>query len=358
MEVVNDAVLRAQAELDNAKAEIGPRKNALDNVMLCRFKLLWGEISHGLFPPSSPIDKSDYLPSHPESGFHNASDGYEVDLSKGAVNGMLCLKGFEAQGAKSVEDWAKCLGVSQLVFGMTRAKAHYDDPGRWESLKEKLDAMSDNMSQRLRAASERLDEAARALEEAKASGPKALGGSLLLVDLAGADYDHRSGKVQKESAAINKSLLSLKECLRSLAKVSSSAPRAKFRDSKLTRLLEDSLAPSEHSKRSNVESASVMLVNVSPAAHLSKMTFNSLRYGQMFAAAEHPRQSSYPKPAPKQLTKCGPPRDDPKIRESIIAIYHKHCPEKNDKDIDVILRKFSGKLSELLEKAQEKYAKI
>ena len=86
--------------------------------------------------------------------------------------------------------------------------------------------------------------------------PPTLDFEVVLVVLAGADYDHRAGAAQKESAAINKSLLALKECFRSLAKVSQTKP--KFRDSKLTRILEDSLAPAASSARRNAESVSVM----------------------------------------------------------------------------------------------------
>lgn len=50
----------------------------------------------------------------------------------------------------------------------------------------------------------------------------------MLVDLAGADYDHRAGAAQKESAAINKSLLALKECFRSLAKVSGRSEEIRY----------------------------------------------------------------------------------------------------------------------------------
>jgi len=53
-------------------------------------------------------------------------------------------------------------------------------------------------------------------------------GGQVLVDLAGADYDHRAGAAQKESAAINKSLLALKECFRSLAKVSGRSEQIRY----------------------------------------------------------------------------------------------------------------------------------
>jgi len=110
------------------------------------------------------------------------------------------------------------------------------------------------------------------------------GGRLILVDLAGADSDSRSIVNQeltlsqrKETAAINKSLMALKECIRGLqsSQPSRSLP---FRNSSLTRLLEEVLTPME--KR---ESNCVMVVNVSPAHHLKLKTIASLRYGAMFS---------------------------------------------------------------------------
>ena len=118
---------------------------------------------------------------------------------------------------------------------------------------------------------------------------EAVGGSLVLVDLAGADYDKRDvGKTataqeKKESADINKSLLALKECFRFIAGGNTTTGRAPFRGSKLTRLLEDSLLPGSHSTRQNKSCESVMVVNVSPGDHIAKRTLNVLRYGQIFA---------------------------------------------------------------------------
>ena len=113
---------------------------------------------------------------------------------------------------------------------------------------------------------------------------EAVGGSLVLVDLAGADYDNRdvgtatTAQEKKESADINKSLLALKECFRYIAGNKSGGGRGPFRGSKLTRLLEDSLLPGAHSTRANKACASVMVVNVSPADHIAKRTMNVLRY--------------------------------------------------------------------------------
>jgi len=97
-----------------------------------------------------------------------------------------------------------------------------------------------------------------------------LGGCLLLVDLAGADYDKRdletetTAQERKESIAINKSLLALKECFRSIGSGKTSS-RACFRGSSLTRVLEDALLPSSSSLR------------------IGKRTLNVLRYGQIFS---------------------------------------------------------------------------
>ena len=119
------------------------------------------------------------------------------------------------------------------------------------------------------------------------------GGRLILVDLAGADSDVRDVgtnghtlEQRKESTAINKSLLALKECIRGLASPSakaSSRPSIAFRNSSITRLLEEVLTPVE--KREN---SSIMIVNISPEASLEIKTLNSLRYGQMFSMKRRP----------------------------------------------------------------------
>lgn len=199
------------------------------------------------------------------------------------------------------------------------------------------------------------------LMEVLKRGPAYLGGSLYVVDLAGADYDHRAGGAQKESAAINKSLLALKECFRSLAGVSTQKP--KFRDSKLTRLLEDALCPPAQTERINHDSVSVMLVNVSPAANLEKMTLNTLRYGQMYASGSNGykaavKSGGYAKPkASFTRPSAGKLRSapcDPMIKKELINIYRKHCPEKSEADVDSIIAKFVGREA-LLCKVKAKY---
>lgn len=68
-------------------------------------------------------------------------------------------------------------------------------------------------------------------------------GKLSLIDLAGSERAAESknkGKLQKEGANINRSLLALGNCINALAK-SRTAKFVPYRDSKLTRLLKDSL---------------------------------------------------------------------------------------------------------------------
>ena len=73
----------------------------------------------------------------------------------------------------------------------------------------------------------------------------------------------------------------MKECLRALANPKGGL-KPKYRDTKLTRMLEDVLAPSARVERRRRESRSVMLVNICPAAHLEQPTLNAIRYGQLF----------------------------------------------------------------------------
>jgi len=96
-------------------------------------------------------------------------------------------------------------------------------------------------------------------------------GKLSLIDLAGsergADTKENNRQRRLEGAEINKSLLALKECIRSLDSGESHVP---YRASKLTLVLKDSFTR---------ESArTVMIATVSPGASHSDHTQNTLRY--------------------------------------------------------------------------------
>lgn len=96
-------------------------------------------------------------------------------------------------------------------------------------------------------------------------------GKLSLVDLAGsergADTRSHSRQLRTESAEINRSLLALKECIRSLATNETHVP---FRASKLTMVLRDSFV------RPHCRVA--MIATVSPSVSATDHTINTLRY--------------------------------------------------------------------------------
>merc|ERR1711865_183634 len=101
-------------------------------------------------------------------------------------------------------------------------------------------------------------------------------GRFSLIDLAGnergADNQAANALARQESADINKSLLALKECIRSLAR-DKADEHTPFRQSKITTLLRESfLSPN----------ALVCVLNcVSPGNSSSEYTLNTLRYAGM-----------------------------------------------------------------------------
>ncbi|KAI9333106.1 P-loop containing nucleoside triphosphate hydrolase protein [Obelidium mucronatum] len=120
------------------------------------------------------------------------------------------------------------------------------------------------------------------------NGDGYLTGVLSLVDLAGSERGMDSvgltkhdKKIQSEAAEINKSLLSLKECIRALYKrncvsggtaATAAQPESHvpFRGSKLTHILRDSFLCKE--------SQTVMVATISPGSNSVEHTLNTLRY--------------------------------------------------------------------------------
>ncbi|XP_003961325.2 kinesin-like protein KIF22 [Takifugu rubripes] len=95
-------------------------------------------------------------------------------------------------------------------------------------------------------------------------------GKLYLIDLAGSEDNRRTGNQGirlKESGAINLSLFTLSKVVDSLN--SGTAIRVPYRDSKLTRLLQDSLGGSAHS---------VMIANIAPEYKYYFDTFSALNF--------------------------------------------------------------------------------
>lgn len=378
LEVVNATVVEAQEALTQANAVLPARKNALDNISSSLYHELFEylqclrvgqppDYSKGLHEVSQMVDQV----WQPES-----DPAWIVDreIQHQDSQSTFCLRGFTYE-PKTIKEWCDHFDVPLLNKGYLLVKKTFDKPGMWESKYEALKMQKNTLKQLVEMAQKDAEDAAANLSKVMRQGPPSLGGSLLLVDLAGADYDHRTGTQQKESAAINKSLLALKECFRSLAKASPQKP--KFRDSKLTRVLEDSLAPTASSGRLNKESVSVMIVNVSPAARFEAMTINGLRYGQMFGGGRSAsgrggsEKSNGPggsaRPVGKAAACTGKPASatrgmkkehcDSKVREELLSIYREYS-DKNEAEVQSILSKFAGKEEELLVKVQNKYLNV
>ncbi|XP_012933053.1 kinesin-like protein KIF18B isoform X2 [Heterocephalus glaber] len=93
-----------------------------------------------------------------------------------------------------------------------------------------------------------------------------------LIDLAGserASSTHAQGERLREGANINRSLLALISVLNALADTKGRRPHVPYRDSKLTRLLKDSLGGN---------CRTVMIANISPAGLAYEDTYNTLKY--------------------------------------------------------------------------------
>jgi len=99
-------------------------------------------------------------------------------------------------------------------------------------------------------------------------------GKLSLIDLAGserASKTHNRGIRMIEGANINRSLLALGNCINALHENNSKGQTnyIPFRDSKLTRLLKDSLGGN---------CRTVMIANISPSSACYEDTHNTLKY--------------------------------------------------------------------------------
>jgi kinesin family member 18/19 len=97
-------------------------------------------------------------------------------------------------------------------------------------------------------------------------------GKLSLVDLAGSErgtVTENRGIRLMEGAKINTSLLALANCINALGDKNKKGSFVPFRDSKLTRMLKDSLGGN---------CKTVMIATVSPAGNQNEETINTLKY--------------------------------------------------------------------------------
>lgn len=118
-----------------------------------------------------------------------------------------------------------------------------------------------------------------------------------MVDLAGSERgsDTKSHNSQRrtESADINTSLLSLKECIRALGQKSAHVP---YRGSKLTLILKDCFSP---------DSKTTMITTVSPGASSTDHSLNTLRYADRIK--EQRTTTTLPKAQGGAKSPRGPP---------------------------------------------------
>lgn len=96
-------------------------------------------------------------------------------------------------------------------------------------------------------------------------------GKLNLIDLAGSERQSKTGATAyrlKEASKINRALSSLGNVISALAE---NSPHIPYRDSKLTRLLQDSLGGN---------SKTIMIANIGPSSYNYNETVTTLRYAQ------------------------------------------------------------------------------
>ncbi|KPJ01355.1 Kinesin-like protein Klp68D [Papilio xuthus] len=114
-------------------------------------------------------------------------------------------------------------------------------------------------------------------------------GKLNLVDLAGSERQRKTGASAdrlREAARINQALSSLGNVISALAE---NSPHVPYRDSKLTRILQDSLGGN---------SKTIMIANIGPAAHHYDETVTTLRYAHRAKAIKNkPVRNEDPKDA-------------------------------------------------------------
>ncbi|KAJ3415073.1 Protein CBR-klp-13 [Chytridiales sp. JEL 0842] len=118
-------------------------------------------------------------------------------------------------------------------------------------------------------------------------------GKLSMIDLAGSERaadTHNRGMRMIEGASINRSLLALGNCINALGESGTNKKYVNYRDSKLTRLLKDSLGGN---------CRTVMIANVSPANINFEETCNTLKYASRARMIRN-------KVAPLAAQKCDP----------------------------------------------------
>ncbi|KAI9030609.1 P-loop containing nucleoside triphosphate hydrolase protein [Hyaloraphidium curvatum] len=202
------------------------------------------------------------------------AEAVEVQAGKAAADGTMAF-------------WAGGLLAFGGAAGHRTAAPSCDadgtDPAAWLASLRAAASIACTAS-RIALAAQQSHDAARAREAALLSSPRpgapAVGGKITLVDLAGADRDHRTvgtdttPRERAESAAINRSLMAVRACIRALA---TGEGRPPFRDAPLARVLAPALL--------GTGAATVVVACVSPCGSRARETRGTLEYARMAAGA-------------------------------------------------------------------------
>eukprot|EP00928_Gymnodinium_smaydae_P081269 TRINITY_DN64817_c0_g1_i1.p1 TRINITY_DN64817_c0_g1~~TRINITY_DN64817_c0_g1_i1.p1 ORF type:complete len:587 (-),score=126.60 TRINITY_DN64817_c0_g1_i1:273-2033(-) len=342
LEITSSELEKAQLVVDDARALLQARKNAVENVKTSYMTLLADANAqqHRVLraKPSEAAWKESQLflglAFMSEDAKEIATEGVSDD---GSV--IVTLKGHEAEDSKSLQDWAKHFDVSDMTIQTVVDKRKYEDPGKWEAARQILLNQAAKLNKLLDDADTQLKKAQAAYDETRAKAPAGVGGSVLIVDLAS----------MEASAAVDKTLDVLKECMAAMSK--SSLSKAKCKENRVTHFMEENLL-----SRKGSEAVAVLVVHLASAEKRADETLKALNYGQICVNVEEEKRS---KTVPQKKLKGGedlvPAQCDPKVKEEIVAIYKEHCPEKTEQDVQIILYRFAGRENELLQKAREKY---
>jgi len=192
------------------------------------------------------------------------------DLQK--ADGLLTAQGYIRDGMLIV------VQTKQYSMGAKSDKwelnAEYDG---WKEDQDKLDVIQkkfDILDVKMEACKQRIKNVVDA-------GHECICGTIIFVDLAGNEWGSDSKHIKNDSNVqkrerneINKSLLSLKECVRALHDRKKHVP---FRNSKLTMVLKPHLK--------GINSTAIMIANISPSQEHIKKSYNTLSYSQLVANA-------------------------------------------------------------------------
>ncbi|KAJ3344973.1 Kinesin-like protein kif19 [Entophlyctis luteolus] len=121
-------------------------------------------------------------------------------------------------------------------------------------------------------------------------------GKLSMIDLAGSERaadTKNKGMRMLEGASINRSLLALGNCINALSEDGANGKYVNYRDSKLTRLLKDSLGGN---------CKTVMIANISPTVANLEETLNTLKYASRARAIKSKVARLTPTPVPKPIS--------------------------------------------------------